>query len=87
MARIIVTHKVEDVARWKAFDDERSSNLGAFGTGIESYTDADGGNTVGVGMTVTDRDGLETFMQSETCEAIMRRHGVIKPIMVLSDGR
>jgi hypothetical protein len=86
MPKVIATHTVENVTKWKSFDDERKTNLGAFGRDIESYVDPDGGNGVAVSMTVTDPEGLKAFLQSETCDAIMRKHGVIKPVSMLVDG-
>lgn len=83
MARVIVTHKVEDVAKWKSFDAERQKNIGAFADNVESFCDVNGGNLVGVTMNVTDPEGLEKFMQSETCSALIRKHGVIQPIVTL----
>ncbi len=86
MPKIIVTHKVENVAKWKSFDEERSKNMAAFASDIASFVDTNGGNSIAVSMTVTDPEGLHAFMQSETCDAIMRKHGVIKPVTVLSGG-
>ena len=86
MSKIVVTHKVEDVAKWKSFDGERCTNMGAFGTDIESFVNLNGSNSVAVSMTVTDPEGLQAFMQSETCDGIMRRHGVIKPVTVHGGG-
>ncbi len=86
MSRIVVTHKVEDVVKWKSFDEERRVNMGAFGTDIQSFVDMGGGSSVALSMTVTDPDGLQAFIQSEMCDAIMRRHGVIKPVTVHGDG-
>ncbi len=82
MSRIVVTHRVEDVAVWKSFDDERRVNMGAFGSDIQTFVDLNGSNSVALSMHVTDADGLRSFMQSETCDAIMRKHGVIKPVTV-----
>jgi len=87
MTQTVFTHKVEDVAKWKAFDDERVRNMGAFGTNILSFVDQNGGNMVAVSMNVTDPDGLRTFMQSETSGSIARKHGVIPPINVMTDGK
>ncbi len=84
MSKLVITHKVEDVAKWKSFDTERSTNMAAFASDISSYVDTNGGNSIAVSMTVTDLDGLKNFMQSETCDAIMRKHGVIKPVTVLA---
>lgn len=80
MGKIVITHKVEDVANWKQFDAERATNIGAFGTDIQSYVDPNGSNAVAISLNVTDLGGLKTFMQSESCSTIMRKHGVIKPV-------
>lgn len=82
MPKLIITHRVDDVAKWKAFDAERQANMSAFAVDIESYTPQDGGDRVAVAMTVHDPEGLKRFMASETCDAIMRRHGVVKPVAV-----
>ena len=86
MSKIIVSHTVEDVAKWKSFDEERRKNIGAFGSDIQSYSDPNGSNSVAVTMTVTDPEGLQAFIKSETCDAIMKRHGVIKPVTTLVTG-
>jgi hypothetical protein len=86
MPRIVITHAVEDVARWREFDGERATNMSAFGTEIRSYVGANGNNRVAVSMNVTDPEGLQVFLQSETCDAIMRKHGVIKPVNMFADG-
>ena len=84
MTQMVFTHKVEDAAKWKAFDEERTTNMGAFGKDIQSYLDLNGGNTVAVTMNVTDPEGLRAFMQSETSGSIARKHGVIPPINIMT---
>ncbi len=83
MAKVLLIHKVEDVAKWKEFDAERSQNMGAFGTDINSYVDKDEGNMVAVSMNLTDPEGFKKFMQSESAMAIKKKHGVIPPINML----
>lgn len=80
MPRLVITHRVEDVAKWKAFDGEREVNMGGFASEIRSYVAGDGGDGVALTMNVSDMEGLKTFLASETCDAIMRRHGVVKPV-------
>jgi hypothetical protein len=84
MPKIVITHRVEDVAKWKAFDGERETNMSAFAADIQSYVLAEGGDQVAVTMDVRDPEGLSRFMASETCDAIMRRHGVVRPVTVYS---
>lgn len=87
MSEIVLTHRVEDVAKWKSFDDERSANLGAFATNIKSHVDVDGGDLVALTMTITDRDGMRAYMKSDACGAIMKQHGVIQPVNMMKHGR
>ena len=84
MTRIIITHRVEDIAKWKSFDGDRSTNMAAFAKDVFSFVEPQGSNSVAVSMTVTDMDGFTAFLQSETCDAIMRKHGVIKPVTMLT---
>jgi hypothetical protein len=85
MPKLVITHRVEDVAKWKAFDAERETNLSTFAEDIRSYAPTDGGDQVAVSMDVHDPDGLSRFMESETCASIMRRHGVVRPVSVFSN--
>jgi hypothetical protein len=80
MPKLVITHRVEDIAKWKSFDGERQTNMSAFASDIRSYASADGEKTVAVTMDVSDMEGLQTFLRSETCDSIMRRHGVIRPV-------
>jgi hypothetical protein len=84
MTKIVATHKVASVEKWKAFEAERRENLGAFADEISGYVDPNGGNTVAVTMTVHDPAGFEAFLKSDACAAIMERHGVIQPVTFLT---
>jgi hypothetical protein len=84
MTKIVATHKVTDVARWKKFESERRENIGAFASEITGYVDPNGGDTVAVTMTVHDPEGFQAFLQSDACAAIMERHGVIQPVTFLT---
>lgn len=86
MSEIVLTHRVEDVTKWKSFDDERSANLGVFATNIKSYVDVNGSDLVALTMTITDPEGMSAYMKSEACGAVMKQHGVIEPVnMMKSD--
>lgn len=82
MTKTLFTHRVENVAKWKGFDEERARNMGAFGHSLHSYVDPAGSDQVAVSMEVTDLEGLRAFMASETSDAVLRRHGVIKPVVM-----
>lgn len=83
MSKIIITHAVEDVAKWKSFDDERNEGLSNVATDIRSHIDVDGGTTVAVSMNVTDRDGLCAIIKNAGNSEAMRRHGVVLPLTIL----
>ena len=85
MPKLVITHRVEDVAKWRTFDAERATNMSAFAGDIQSYALKEGGDQVAVTMDVHDPEGLARFMASDTCDAIMRRHGVIRPVSVYSN--
>ena len=84
MTKIVATHKVTDVVRWKKYESERRENIGAFASEITSYVDPNGGDTVAVTMTVHDPEGFQAFLQSDACAALMERHGVIQPVTFLT---
>ena len=85
MTKIVAIHKVTDIKRWQSFESERRENMGAFVSEIASYVDPDGGDTVAIAMTVHDPDGLQAFLQSDACAAIMTRHGVVQPVTLLTN--
>ena len=85
MTKIVATHKVVNVEKWKALELERRENLGAFADNIAGYVDPNGGDTVAVTMTVHDPEGFQAFLQSDAGVAIMERHGVIQPVTFLTN--
>lgn len=85
MTKIVATHRVTDIKRWRSFEAERRENMGAFVSEIASYVDPNGGDTVALTMTVHDPEGLQAFLQSDACADIMKRHGVIQPVTFLTN--
>ena len=81
MPKVHITHKVKDVAAWKAFDGERDEIIGALASDIVSYTDPEGGDTVGLTMNVPDMDALGAFMESPEAAVGMQKHGVLPETM------
>ena len=80
MIKIILTHKVENVERWKGFEAERISHLGRFADDVRGSTLAGDGNSVAVSMEVVDPTGLEALMSTEECAELLKRHGVMQPV-------
>lgn len=83
MSKIIITHAVEDVAKWKSFDEERAEGLSSVAKNISSHVDVNGGKMVAVSMDVTDKDGLCAIVKNADNSEAMRRHGVVLPLTIL----
>jgi hypothetical protein len=84
MTKVVATHKVVNVEKWKALESERREHMGPFADDIAGYVDPNGGDTVAVSMTVHDPEGLQAFLQSATCAALLEQHGVIQPVTFLT---
>lgn len=85
MPRIVVTHNVEDVAKWLEFKAERAGAIGTLGgSDVVDHVAMDGSNTVAVGADVSDVAAMEAVLSSPPPEvaAIMASHGVIPPLTI-----
>ena len=81
MPKVHVTHRVIDVAGWKSLDSERDEIIGGVASDIVSYTDPEGGDTVGLTMNVPDMDAPAKFMESPEAAEGMKKHGVLPETM------
>jgi hypothetical protein len=89
MPRIVVTHDVEDVAKWLGFKSERADAIGMLGgSNVVDHVAEDGGNTVAVAADVSDVEGLKAALASPPPEVgeIMQRHGVVPPLNIYVEG-
>ena len=85
MAKVILTHAVEDVERWLSFKGERAANVGAMGGSfVVDHVAADGSKNVAISMYVADTGAIQSALASPPPElaAAMQRHGVIPPVTV-----
>ena len=83
MPRIVITHAVQDVERWRKGKDERAAALpGA--TDVTDLVAMDGSNHAAVAFGVDDLDALKTVLSSVPPEmaAQAESHGVIMPMTV-----
>ena len=83
MPRIVITHAVQDVERWRKGKDERAAALpGA--TDVTDLVAMDGSNHAAVAFGVDDLDGLKAMLSSVPPEmaAQAESHGVIMPMTV-----
>ncbi len=85
MAKVVVTHNVEDVDRWLGFKSERAEALGALGgSNVVDHAPQGGGNTVAISADVSDVDALMATLASPPPEmgALMASHGVVPPLSI-----
>ena len=86
MAKVVLTHAVEDVERWLGFKGERAASIGAMGgSNVVDHVAADGGKNVAISMDVADPAAFQAGLASPPPElaAAMQRHGVIPPVTAL----
>lgn len=84
MPKVVLTCKVEDVAKWKTFDDERNESLGKFATNIQSHIDIDRSNTVALTMDLHDEEGFYAMHNLDDGDPKMKQQGIIRPVMIMS---
>ena len=83
MPRIVITHAVRNVERWRAGKAERAAALpGA--TNVTDLVAMDGSNQAAVTFDVDDLDALKAMLSSMPPEmaAQAESHGVIMPVTV-----
>ena len=84
MPTIVVRHKVGDFDTWLDGHQDRVDLFSAFGSGFQTFRDAEDPNSVVLVMEVTDMDGLQAMMSNpEVMEKIAKeKHTVLDPITV-----
>jgi hypothetical protein len=83
MAKMVITHKVEDLEKWlkgKAERAEAFAHLG--GKNVVDHVATDGSNNVAITADVSDPVAAEAALASPSPEltAAMASHGVVPPI-------
>jgi hypothetical protein len=85
MPKLVVTHAVEDLDRWRAGNAERASAIeSGTGSNVTDFVAADGSNNVAITADVEDVEALNTMLASPPPEVVaaMEGHGVIQPMTV-----
>ena len=85
MAKVIVTHAVEDVERWLAGKADRAAAIESMsGSNVTDLVADDGSNHIAVTADVADVDSLKTALAAPPPEILakMQEHGVVPPLMV-----
>jgi muconolactone delta-isomerase len=86
MPRIVITHAVRNVERWRAGRAERAAALpGA--TNLTDLVAMDGSNQAAVAFDFDDLDALKAMLSSMPPEmaAQAESHGVIMPVTVYAE--
>ena len=83
MPKVVITHAVEDVARWLEGKAERATAVEALsGSNVSDYVARDGSNNVAVVCDVSDPAAIQAELDNPSPEVAepMQKHGVIPPL-------
>ena len=85
MARVVITHAVEDTDRWLQGKAERAGAIESMGgSDVTDFVGQDGTNNVALTADVSDVAALREVLASPPPEvlALMQAHGVVQPISI-----
>ncbi len=85
MAKVVLTHAVEDLDRWLQGKAERAEAIeSGTGSNVTDYVAQDGSNTIAITADVADFAAMQEMLGSPPPEvlAAMEAHGVVQPITV-----
>jgi hypothetical protein len=83
VARIVITHAVENVERWLGFKHERAQQIESMGgSNVVDHVAADGSNNVAVTADVADPAAFQAASVAPAPEMAdtLKRHGIIPPV-------
>jgi len=83
MPKLVITHAVEDLDRWRAGQSERAAAIeSGSGSNVTDYVAADGSNNIAITADVADVELLKGMLVSPPPEMLekMQAHGVVQPI-------
>jgi hypothetical protein len=82
MPKLIITHEVEDVARWLS-SSNRAEVFGSVASDIRTYVDPGNPNRVGLSLDVADMDAFQAIVESEAGAEAMKNDGVHPDTLVI----
>jgi hypothetical protein len=85
VARIVITHAVQDIDRWLQGKGERAADIeSGTGSNVTDYVAKDGSNNIAITADVADPAAMEALLTSPSPEIVadMEAHGVVQPITV-----
>jgi len=83
MPKLVITHAVEDLDRWRAGESERAAAIeSGSGSNVTDYVAADGSNNIAITADVADVELLKGMLASPPPEMLekMQAHGAVQPI-------
>ena len=83
MAKVVITHAVEEMDRWLAGKGERAAAIeSGTGSNVTDYVAADGSNNIAITADVADVDAFNAMLASPPPDvrARMEEHGVVQPL-------
>ena len=82
MTRLMVFHEVDDVSHWLA-SPKRDEFFGPRGISVQTFTDPEGSNRVGLIFEVPDMATFQEALQSDEAAAAMKHDGVRAETLVM----
>jgi hypothetical protein len=85
VARIVITHAVEDIDRWLGGKADRAAAIESVGgSDVADHVAADGSNNVAVTGGISDVESLKAMLAAPPADIMekMQAHGVVPPISV-----
>ncbi len=84
MTTVVIRHKVGDFNTWLEGHQDRVKLFSKFGSGFQTFRDADDPNAIVLVAEVFDLDGMQAVMSDpEIMEKIAKeKHTVLEPITV-----
>jgi hypothetical protein len=84
VAKIVITHAVENVERWLGFKHERAAQIESMGgSNVVDHVATDGSNNVAITADVPDPAAFQAATAAPPPEMAdtLQRHGVIPPVV------
>jgi hypothetical protein len=82
MPKVVITHKVKDLAHWASKHSERVAAFAPWGTHVVDHLSADGSNNVAVSVDVNDMAAMQKAISTPEMKAGKEAHGVIEPLAI-----
>jgi hypothetical protein len=85
MAKVVITHAVQDIDRWLQGKAERAAAVeSGTGSNVTDYVAHDGSNNVAITADVADAEAMKSMLTTPPPEVAtrMEAHGVVQPLTV-----